>query len=87
MDSVVGPYKGPAISDDGHSALVVFELPGDTEETSTRPSRDRWPDRGRRRKAHPDFRVEQIGAGSTEARQEIRDEEMAKSTFCRCRSP
>ena len=33
VDNVVGPYeRGGQVSTDGHSALVTFELPGDTED-------------------------------------------------------
>ena len=60
---------GGAISDDGHSALVSFEIPGDAD--GRRGARH---GRGRRRslqteaaqKAHPDFSVEQFGDGSSE---------------------
>jgi uncharacterized membrane protein YdfJ with MMPL/SSD domain len=65
VDNVVGPYDGPAgqVSRDGHSALVTFELPGDSKETKLSVV-DAQASVAAAAAAHPGFRIEQTGDAS-----------------------
>jgi RND superfamily putative drug exporter len=64
------PYTTPTggtVSDDGHAALVTFEIPGDDAD----PSVDRTVDAtvaavNAAAKAHPELRIEQSGSASSE---------------------
>jgi uncharacterized membrane protein YdfJ with MMPL/SSD domain len=67
VENIQGPYSGKAnsVSADGHSALVSYELPGDTAETkkSIDAPVAALEDAA---KANPDFRIEWYGSASTE---------------------
>ncbi len=81
VDNVVDPYKGRQVSDDGHSALVAFELPGDSEKTDVSVE-DSLAAMAAAAKAHPELRVEQMGDASlNKALLEKSNEEMGKSTM------
>ena len=81
VDTVVGPYDGGAgqISADGHSALVTFELPGDSDVTE-KSVVGSLAAVAAAQKAHPELRVEEMGDESlTKAVAEKSNEEMSKS--------
>ena len=81
MDNVVGPYDGAGgqISADGHSALVNFELPGDSDVTE-KSVVGSLAAVAAAQKAHPELRVEEMGDESlTKAVVEKSNEEMSKS--------
>jgi RND superfamily putative drug exporter len=81
--NVVGPYDGARgqISADGHSALVTFELPGDSKTAEshvvgTLAAVDAAA------KAHPQLRIEESGDASiNKAVMDKSNEEMGKSTL------
>ena len=83
VDNVVGPYDDSAgqISRDGHSALVTFELPGDSKTAEdnvvgTLAAVDAAA------KAHPELRIEEAGDASiNKAALDKSNEEMGKSTL------
>ena len=81
VDTVVGPYDGGTgqISADGHSALVTFELPGDSDVTE-KSVVGSLAAVAAAQKAHPELRVEEMGDESlTKAVAEKSNEEMSKS--------
>ena len=82
VDDVVGPYDGGGqISADGHSALVTFELPGDST-TTKRTVVDSLAAVDAAAKAHPELRIEETGDASiTKATLAKSNEEMGKSTL------
>ncbi|HET8821873.1 MAG TPA: MMPL family transporter [Thermoleophilaceae bacterium] len=64
--NVASPYgrdNAGLLSEDGRSALVTFELPGDDAEAKVDPSLEAV---AALQKEHPGFRVEQFGDGSAE---------------------
>ena len=61
--SPYGPDNAGLLSEDGRSALVTFELPGDDAEAKVDPSLEAV---AALQKEHPGFRVEQFGDGSAE---------------------
>jgi uncharacterized membrane protein YdfJ with MMPL/SSD domain len=83
VDSVVGPYDGDSgqISRDGHSALVTFELPGDSKTSEETVVRSLAAVDAAQR-AHPELRIEEAGdASMTKATLEKDNEEMGKSAL------
>ena len=81
VDNVVGPYDGAGgqISADGHSALVNFELPGDSDVTE-KSVVGSLAAVAAAQKAHPNLRVEEMGDESlTKAIIEKGNEEMGAS--------
>jgi uncharacterized membrane protein YdfJ with MMPL/SSD domain len=83
VDNVVGPYDGEPgqISRDGHSALVTFELPGDSK-TAEENVVGTLAAVDAAAKAHPELRIEETGdASSTKAALDKQNEEMGKSTL------
>ena len=81
VDNVVGPYDGAGgqISADGHSALVTFELPGDSDVTE-KSVVGSLAAVAAAQKAHPELRVEEMGDESiNKAIAEKCGEEMGKS--------
>ena len=87
VTETTGPYgKGEqrtAISDDGHSTLVNFEIKGDTENARAMKIVDHTVlEVKAAQKAHSDFNVEQFGSGSSEeAFQDIFKSDLQKATF------
>src|SRR5919108_1871390 len=66
VQNVSSPYgrdNAGQLSEDGRSALVTFELPGDKPEEKVDPSLDAVSSLGA---AHPGFRIEQFGDGSAD---------------------
>jgi uncharacterized membrane protein YdfJ with MMPL/SSD domain len=83
VDNVVGPYGGATgqISRDGHSALVTFELPGDSK-TAEENVVGALAAVDAAAKAHPELRIEEAGDASiTKATKDKSNEEMGKSTL------
>ena len=83
VDSVQGPYDGAAgqVSKDGHSALVNFELPGDSQKTDKSVVRS-LAAVDASAKANPELRVEEMGDASlTKALMDKSKEEAGKSTL------
>ena len=82
VDTVVGPYEAPGqVSADGHSALVTFELPGDSA-TTKKTVVDSLAAVEAAAKAHPELRVEETGDASiTKATLDKSNEEMGRSTL------
>jgi uncharacterized membrane protein YdfJ with MMPL/SSD domain len=81
--NVVSPYDGEdgQISADGHSALVTFELPGDSD-TTAKSVEGSLAAVAAAQKAHPELRVEESGDSSiTNATMDKSNEEMGKSTL------
>ena len=87
VTEIKGPYgKGEqrtAISDDGHSTLVNFEIKGAIEDVAAGKIVDSTVlEVKAAQKAHPDFNVEQFGGGSSEeAFKEIFNSDLQKATF------
>ena len=87
VSKITGPYgKGEqrsAVSDDGHSTLVSFEIKGDNKDAAAMKVVDHTvAEVEGAQKAHPDFNVEQFGSGSSEeAFQEIFNSDLQKATF------
>ncbi len=84
--AIHGPYdqKDPsAISGDGHSVLVSFEIPGDpTDEAVTATVDETLAQTAAAQKSHDGFIVEQFGSGSSEEQfMEVFDKDLAKATF------
>ena len=80
VDNVVGPYeRGGQVSTDGHSALVTFELPGDTKTSKESVVRSLAAvDAAAQR--HPQLRIEEAGDASiNKATLDQSNEEMSKS--------
>jgi RND superfamily putative drug exporter len=83
VDDVVGPYDDAPgqISRDGHSALVTFELPGDSKTAEanvvgTLAAVDAA------QQAHPELRIEEAGDASiTKATKDKSNEEMGRSAL------
>jgi uncharacterized membrane protein YdfJ with MMPL/SSD domain len=83
VDNIVGPYDGGQgqVSKDGHSALVTFELPGDSKQAretvaGSLDAVDAAAD------AHPEFLIEEAGDASiNKATLDKSNEEMGKSTL------
>ena len=66
VQNVSSPYgrdNAGQLSEDGRSALVTFELPGDTPEDKVDPSLDAVSSLAAK---HPSFRIEQFGDGSAD---------------------
>ena len=83
VDNVVGPYDGDSgqISRDGHSALVTFELPGDSKATEESVVRSLAAVDAAQR-AHPELRIEEAGDASIKKATLDKDnEEMGKSAL------
>jgi uncharacterized membrane protein YdfJ with MMPL/SSD domain len=83
VDSVVGPYDGDSgqVSRDGHSALVTFEMPGDSKVTKETVVRT-LAAVDAAQKAHPELRIEEAGDESIyQAALDKSNEEMGKSTL------
>ncbi len=82
VDTVVGPYEAPGqVSADGHSALVTFELPGDSA-TTKKTVVDSLAAVEAAAKAHPELRIEETGDASiTKATLDKSNEEMGRSTL------
>ena len=83
VDDVVGPYDGDAgqISKDGHSALVTFELPGDSEKSEASVVTSLAAVDAAQR-ANPELRIEEAGDASiNKATMDKSDEELGKSTL------
>ena len=81
--NVVSPYEGDAgqISADGNSALVTFELPGDSDATA-KSVEGSLAAVAAAQKAHPQLRVEESGDSSiAKATMDKSNEEMGKSTL------
>ena len=83
----MGPYDGERgqISRDGHSALVTFELPGDSK-TAEKTVVATLAAVDAAQKAHPDLRVEQSGDASINkavARQVQRGDGQVDAARCR----
>jgi uncharacterized membrane protein YdfJ with MMPL/SSD domain len=81
--NVVGPYDGEAgqISRDGHSALVTFDLPGDSKTTEESVVRSLAAVDAAQR-AHPELRIEEAGDASiNKAALDKDNEEMGKSAL------
>jgi uncharacterized membrane protein YdfJ with MMPL/SSD domain len=80
VDTVVGPYKGDGqISADGHSALVTFELPGESDETK-KSVVGALAAVEAAQQAHPELRIEEAGDASIfKATLDQSNEEMGKS--------
>jgi uncharacterized membrane protein YdfJ with MMPL/SSD domain len=83
VDNVVGPYDGEPgqISRDGHSALVTFELPGDSK-TAKENVVGTLAAVEAAAKANPELRIEETGDASiSKAALDKQNEEMGKSTM------
>ena len=83
VDNVVGPYDGEVgqISRDGHSALVTFELPGDSK-TAEENVVGTLAAVDAAAKANPELRIEQAGDASiNKAALEKSNAEMGKSAL------
>ena len=81
--NVVGPYEAQAgqISADGHSALVSFDLPGDSDATEKSVVESLAAVEAAQR-AHPELRIEESGDASIlKATMDKSNEEMGKSTL------
>ncbi len=77
--SPYGPDNAGLLSEDGRSALVTFELPGDDAEAKVDPSLEAV---AALQKEHPGFRVEQFGDGSAEkALNKAFEEDFQKAEF------
>ena len=63
VSSPYGPDSAGQLSEDGRSALVTFELPGDNPADKVDPSLDAVSTLA---KQHPSFRIEQFGDGSAD---------------------
>ena len=63
VSSPYGPDSAGQLSEDGRSALVTFELPGDNPADKVDPSLDAVSSLS---KQHPSFRIEQFGDGSAD---------------------
>jgi uncharacterized membrane protein YdfJ with MMPL/SSD domain len=83
VDNVLGPYDGEAgqLSRDGRSALVTFELPGDSK-TAEENVVGTVAAVDAAAKAHPELRIEETGDASiNKAALDKSNEEMGKSTM------
>jgi RND superfamily putative drug exporter len=83
VSEVVGPYESGSgqISKDGHSALVTFSLPGDSEVTEKSVVRSLAAVHGAA-KAHPELRIEESGDASiNKATLDKSNDEMGSSMF------
>jgi uncharacterized membrane protein YdfJ with MMPL/SSD domain len=83
VDNVVGPYEaqGGQVSKDGHSALVSFELPGDSDATE-KSVVGALAAVDATQKANPELRIEESGDASiTKATLDKSNEEMGQSTL------
>ncbi len=82
VDEVVGPYESEGqVSKDGHSALVTFELPGDSKTTKVSVVGALAAVDAAQR-AHPELRIEETGDASiTKATLDQSNEEMGKSAL------
>jgi uncharacterized membrane protein YdfJ with MMPL/SSD domain len=82
VDTIVGPYEGSGqISRDGHSALVTFELPGDSQATKKSVVDSLAAVEGAQ-KAHPELRIAEAGDASiSKAALDQSNEEMGKSAL------
>ena len=81
--NIVGPYDGDAgqVSDDGHSALVAFDLSGDSKATALSVE-DSLAAVAAAQKAHPELRVEEMGDASINSALLAKsNEEMGKSAL------
>ena len=82
VDEVVGPYESEGqVSKDGHSALVTFELPGESKTTKVSVVGALAAVDAAQR-AHPELRIEETGDASiTKATLDQSNEEMGKSAL------
>ncbi len=83
VDNVVGPYEaqGGQVSKDGHSALVSFELPGDSDATD-KSVIGALAAVDAAQKANPELRIEESGDASiTKGLMDKSNEEMGQSTL------
>jgi uncharacterized membrane protein YdfJ with MMPL/SSD domain len=83
VSEVVGPYESGSgqISKDGHSALVTFSLPGDSEVTEKSVVRSLAAVHAAA-KAHPELRIEESGDASiNKATLDKSNDEMGSSMF------
>ena len=81
-----GPYdrkSAAPVSEDGRSVLVSFEVAGDNKDTAAMEIVDETvAQTAAAQRSHPDFRVEQFGAGSSEdAFMAIFEKDLKKATF------
>ena len=81
-----GPYdreSAAPVSEDGRSVLVSFEVAGDNKDTAAMEIVDETvAQTTAAQRSHPDFRVEQFGAGSSEdAFMAIFEKDLKKATF------
>ena len=86
VEAIHGPYDqkdASAVSGDGHSALVSFEIPGDAKDLAVEATVDETVAQTEAaQKAHGDFTVEQFGSGSSEEQfMEVFNKDLAKATF------
>ena len=85
VEEVRGPYddEAAAISGDGHSALISFEIPGDALDAATKATVDETVAATTAvQKAHGDFVVDQMGSGSSEeAFMAVFEKDLKKATF------
>jgi uncharacterized membrane protein YdfJ with MMPL/SSD domain len=84
--NVHGPYdeaSSSPVSEDGHSALVGFEIAGDIQDTAAKEVVDATlAETEAAQRAHPEFNVEQFGSGSSEDQfMEVFDKDLRKATF------
>ena len=84
VDNVVSPYQpgvSGQISADEHSALVTFDLPGDSKQTKVSVEHSQAAVAAAQ-KAHPELRIEEAGDASiNQAALEASNEEMGKSAM------
>jgi uncharacterized membrane protein YdfJ with MMPL/SSD domain len=83
VDEVVGPYEAGSgqLSKDGHSALVTFSLPGDSDATETSVVQSLAAVHAAA-KAHPELRIAQSGDASiNKATKDKSDDEMGSATM------
>jgi uncharacterized membrane protein YdfJ with MMPL/SSD domain len=86
VSNVHGPYDKTSpspVSDDGHSALVSFEIKGDIENAAAKEVVDASLAQTKAaQRAHPGFNVEQFGSGSSqEAFLQVFEKDLQKATF------
>ena len=84
VDNVVSPYEprvSGQISADEHSALVTFDLPGDSKQTKVSVEHSQAAVAAAQ-EAHPELRIEEAGDASiSQATLEASNEEMGKSAM------
>jgi RND superfamily putative drug exporter len=80
---VTTPDEGSAVSDDGRSALVSFEVKGDLQDKASMEIIDASVLQTKAaQRAHPGFNIEQFGSGSSEdAFMDVFEKDLKKATF------